>query len=123
MPTAWPVSLPQYSLSKEITASMQDITVTSETAQGREQSRKRVSKPMRYYSVTVAPLDDTQLATLDEFFNTTCGGGAAEFEWYRPDKPSTTATMKFVGGSLSVSPFGGMTTLWRASFQVKVFPT
>lgn len=123
MPTVWPVSLPQYALSKEITGTIQDITVTSDTSQGREMTRKRFSKPMRYYSVSVAPLDDTQRDTLDEFFNTTCGGGAGEFEWYVPDKPGTTATMKFVGGSLSIVPFGGLTTLWRASFQVKVFPT
>ncbi|MEX2642888.1 MAG: hypothetical protein WD270_05515 [Acetobacterales bacterium] len=91
---AWPASLPQDALANGYREQLSPNVVQSDTDSGRPKRRPRFTKPPRKPIRIPMEMTRAQVATFEEFFETTLNDGVKPFDFTHP-RLLTTATFYF----------------------------
>lgn len=83
MPAIYPSSLPQFVLQEGFGEKLNEQTVESQMDTGAVKVRRRFTKQIRRFNI-VQQLDESQLATFEDFWQNTLQGGSLPFDWVHP---------------------------------------
>jgi hypothetical protein len=114
MTAVYPTTLPQFVLEQGYAEKFQSQTVESGMDTGPMKSRRRFSRAIREFSITLE-LTPQQRETFETFWLTTLRGGALPFEWVHPLTRVAT-TFRFKNPAPAYSVIGGFYS--RVSFTL-----
>jgi hypothetical protein len=114
MPAIYPSTLPQFVLEQGYSEKFQNQTIESSMDSGPMKSRRRFTKAIREFSITLQ-LTAAQKATFEDFWLTTLRGGSLPFEWVHP-LTRTVMSFRFKNPAPQFSVIGGVYT--RVSFTL-----
>lgn len=113
----WPSSLPDYPEIDGYQESKQDGAVRTQMDAGPPKQRRRFSATITEFDA-VFLLDDSEIDTLETFYETTLEEGTLSFDWTHPRK-GTTQLFEF-RGPYQVSAIGA--DLFRVTCPLRVLP-
>lgn len=79
----WPTNVPTLVNSDSFSVEMGDTTIRSEVDVGPQKVRRRSTRPVDTYTISM-DLDRTEVLNLKTFFNTTTNGGVTAFYFEDP---------------------------------------
>lgn len=103
MSNTWPPSLPQSPLLNGCVRMRDNSFISTSVRQGKTRRRRITSQPIKRYNVTIGPLDETQQALFDSWYDDDLNGGVDEFDWKDP-LLRTPATCRFGDGAPQMVP-------------------
>lgn len=103
----WPVSLPQYVTESGFTEQIQDQTIESQMETGPAKIRRRFTKSLRRFQVSMQ-MTAAQVSTFENFWQTTCRGGSIPFDWLHP-RTRVASTLRFRNPAPMITTIGGGT--------------
>lgn len=115
MPAIYPTGLPAFVLQDGFSEKLNNQTIESQTDTGNPKVRRRFTKQIRTFSVTIQ-LDAAQRETFESFWQDTLAGGSLPFEWLHPMTRVPT-TFRFRLPAPSYSAVAGIYI--RASFALE----
>jgi hypothetical protein len=115
MPAIYPSALPQFVLQDGYSEKLNNQTVESQMDTGAVKVRRRFTKQIKQFTV-VQQLDQSQLATFEDFWQNTLKGGSLTFDWVHP-LTRTTATFRFRNPAPAYTNVGGAYT--RVAFTLE----
>ncbi len=115
MPALWPSTLPAYVLEDGYQETLNDQTVESQTDTGSVKIRRRYTKLIRTFDLTVR-MTEAQRATFETFWQTTLAGGSLTFDWVHPATRAAT-TFRFRKPPPSYRSVGG--TIVEVRFRLE----
>jgi hypothetical protein len=83
MPATWPATLPEFVLEQGYSEKFQNQTIESAMDSGPMKSRRRFTKAIREFSITLQ-MTTAQKAIFETFWLTTLRGGSLPFDWVHP---------------------------------------
>jgi hypothetical protein len=89
----WPGTLPVYVQEGGYSESLQDQTIESQMDAGPAKIRRRFTKSLRKFEITMQ-MTAAQLTTFETFWNDTLKGGSLPFDWLHP-RTRVAATLRF----------------------------
>ncbi len=117
MPNAsWPGTLPSYALEGGYQERFQDQTIESQMDTGPAKIRRRFTKAIRFFSITML-MTPSQVDTFETFWNTTLKGGSLPFDWLHP-RTRAAMSFRFRKPAPSYTVIGG--TNVQVSFTLEV---
>ena len=114
---SWPSSLPDNLNVEGYTEARVDGTIRTQMDAGPEFVRRRFSATPTRVSGSLV-LTDTQVATLDTFYQTTLNGGVDAFDWTHP-RTGASVEMRFTSPP-SYRAFSH--DLWQADLSLEILP-
>lgn len=115
MPALWPTTLPAFVLEDGYSETLNDQSVESQTDTGNPKIRRRTTKLIQTFDVTIQ-MTTSQRADFLTFWNTTLAGGTLTFDWVHPLTRAAT-TFRFRKPPPVFSSVGG--TLVRCRFKIE----
>lgn len=106
---SWPGSLPQYVLEQGYSEKLNDQAVESSVDAGPPKVRRRFTKQVRTFAMTVR-LSPSQKETFEGFWQDTLLGGTIPFDWVHPLTRSIT-TFRFRQPAPQMASIGGTDTM------------
>lgn len=103
MPT-WPGTLPQYVQESGYREEIQDQTVESAMDTGPAKIRRRFTKSLRKFTISMQ-MTAAQVTTFETFWQTTVAGGSLSFDWVHP-RTRAAATMRFRNPAPAITTIG-----------------
>lgn len=116
MPIVWPASLPQTPLIGW-SEDLGNGTIRTPTDHGPAQVRRRYTATVRNFSMPLA-LTESQMNTLDTFWETTTAQGSLRFEWQHP-RTGATHEFRFLEQPKPTEAAHG---LYRLSLPMELMP-
>ena len=113
----WPGTLPQYVQEGAYNESIQDQTVESPMDTGPAKIRRRFTKSLRKFSISLM-MTSAQVDTFETFWQTTVKGGSIPFDWVHP-RTRAAATLRFRNPAPSYNVNGGGAAI-IANFTVEI---
>lgn len=114
MPASWPAQLQQYINEESFQYEPGDTVIRTEMDSGPPKRRRRMTKSVDSYSVTITLKNQTEVLTLLNFFDSDLNGGATPFEF---TNPLTGVMTTFYMGVPRISPIGGTAFLCRMEWE------
>jgi phage-related protein len=112
----WPTTVPQFVLESGYQEKYQDQVMESTMDAGPAKLRRRFTKSLRTFQVTLQ-MTATQAAAFETFWGTTCKGGSLAFDWVHP-RTQAAATYRFRNPAPQFSSVGGVAV--RVSFTLEI---
>ena len=101
----WPVTLPAFAQEGGFSETIQDQTVESNIDSGPAKIRRRFTKSLRKFAITMY-MTPAQVTTFETFWQTTVKGGSIAFDWLHP-RTRVAATLRFRTPAPSYTTVGG----------------
>jgi hypothetical protein len=114
---AWPNTLPAYVQEGGYSEQIQDQTIESQMDAGPAKIRRRFTKSIRRFRVSMQ-MTPAQTDAFETFWQTDCRGGSVPFTWVHP-RTRTAATLRFRNPAPQISTLGGGTSN-VVSFEVEI---
>ena len=105
MAIVYPTSLPEFVLEEGYSEKLNDQTIESQMESGSVKVRRRFTKQIRKFSI-VLMLNESQLATFEDFWQNSLNGGSLPFDWLHP-LTRQSLTLRFRNPAPSYTPAGG----------------
>jgi len=115
MPAIWPTTLPAFTLEDGYNETLNDQTIESQNDTGNAKIRRRYTKLIQTFDVTLQ-MTQAQRDTFLTFWQTTLAGGSLTFDWVHPLTRSAT-TFRFRKPPPAFSSVGG--ALVRCRFKIE----
>lgn len=112
----WPATLPQYVQEGGYQETLQDQTVESQVEAGPAKIRRRFTKSLRRFSVSML-MTAAQATAFETFWQTTVRGGSLPFDWVHPRTRAAT-TFRFRNPAPSFSSVGGVNVMVQFTLEV-----
>lgn len=113
---AWPSSLPAYVQEGGYQEKFQDQNVESQMDTGPAKIRRRFTKAIRFFSVSMQ-MSPSQVTDFETFWQTDCKGGSVSFTWVHP-RTRSAATFRFRNPAPSYSVFGGINVMVNFTMEL-----
>lgn len=110
---AWPSSLPQYPLATQFSEVSRGGLIVTEMDAGPPKRRRRYTAEMTRFNYGLV-LTETQVNTLETFWETTLSMGVDAFDWVHP-RTKSAASLAFVTRPTYVPAGAGY---WTAQFNL-----
>lgn len=101
----WPTTLPSFVQEGGYTEALQDQTVESNVDAGPAKIRRRFTKSLRKFGITLQMLP-AQVTIFETFWQNTVKGGSLPFDWVHP-RTRVAATLRFRTPAPSYTTGGG----------------
>lgn len=112
----WPASLPQYVQEGGYQETLQDQTVESNMETGPAKIRRRFTKSIRKFQISML-MTPAQATAFEAFWQDTVKGGSIPFDWVHP-RTRAAATLRFRNPAPQFSTVGG--TNVNVSFNLEI---
>lgn len=112
----WPASLPQYVQEGGYQEQLQDQTVESQMDTGPAKIRRRFTKSIRKFQITLL-MTAAQADAFETFWQDTCLGGSIPFNWVNP-RTRVPATLRFRNPAPQFSTVGGANVLTQFNVEI-----
>jgi hypothetical protein len=101
----WPTTLPQYVQEGAYSETIQDQTIESQMDSGPAKIRRRFTKSIRKFSISLM-MTSAQVDTFETFWQSTVKGGSLPFDWVHP-RTRASATLRFRNPAPNYTVNGG----------------
>ena len=101
----WPVTLPAFVQEGGFSEAIQDQTVESSMDTGPAKIRRRFTKSLRKFGITMY-MTPEQVTTFETFWQTTVKGGSIVFDWVHP-RTRVAAALRFRNPAPAYTTIGG----------------
>lgn len=112
----WPNTLPQYVLESGYSEQIQDQTIESQMETGPAKIRRRFTKSLRQYQMSLY-MTAAQAVTFESFWQSTVNGGSLPFDWVHP-RTRAAATFRFRNPAPQITSVGGVNAI--VSFNLEM---
>lgn len=114
----WPAGLPQRPSWTNYQETPPNLVVRTQMDSGPPKVRRRFTAGVRPFKCGFDVLTATEIATLDDFFLNTTGGGALRFNWIHP-RTGVAAELRFVSAP-AYTAIGGLS--YSVTMDMEILP-